>query len=93
MGGNRSGVFSDVASGTGSPQNKAMNAPFKTPNAEAPLWDLTDLYASRDDARVGADLERAKGLVDALNALQGATGRREGCGRAGRVAGPGDPSV
>ena len=48
-----------------------MNAPFKTPNAEAPLWDLTDLYASRDDARVGADLEKARGLVDALNALQG----------------------
>ena len=32
-----------------------MNAPFKTPETEAPLWDLTDLYASRDDARVGAD--------------------------------------
>ena len=33
-----------------------MNAPFKTPNTEAPLWDLTDLYASRDDAKVAADL-------------------------------------
>ena len=39
-----------------------MNAPFKTPNAEAPLWDLTDLYASRDDARVGADLEKSQGI-------------------------------
>lgn len=48
-----------------------MNAPFKTPNADAPLWDLTDLYASRDDARVAADLEKARGLVDGLNALQG----------------------
>ena len=48
-----------------------MNAPFKTPNADAPLWNLTDLYASRDDARVAADLEKARGLVDGLNALQG----------------------
>ena len=48
-----------------------MNAPFKTPNTEAPLWDLTDLYASRDDAKVAADLERARGLVEALNGLKG----------------------
>jgi len=48
-----------------------MNAPFKTPDAEAPLWDLNDLYASRDDAKVGADLDRAHGLVDRMNALQG----------------------
>lgn len=48
-----------------------MNAPFKTPSTEAPLWDLTDLYASRDDVKVAADLEKARGLVDALNALKG----------------------
>lgn len=48
-----------------------MNAPFKTPNTEAPLWDLTDLYASRDDAKVAADLEKARGLVEALNGLRG----------------------
>ncbi|WP_428154557.1 M3 family oligoendopeptidase [Brevundimonas sp.] len=48
-----------------------MNAPFKTPSTEAPLWDLTDLYASRDDAKVAADLEKARGLVDSLNGLKG----------------------
>jgi len=48
-----------------------MNAPFKTPNTEAPLWDLTDLYASRDDAKVAADLDKARGLVEALNGLKG----------------------
>jgi oligoendopeptidase F len=48
-----------------------MNAPFKTPSTDAPLWDLTDLYASRDDAKVAADLEKARGLVDSLNALKG----------------------
>ncbi|MFN4092315.1 MAG: M3 family oligoendopeptidase [Brevundimonas sp.] len=52
-----------------------MNAPFKTPAAEAPqeapLWDLTDLYASRDDARIEADLARGTALVEELGALQG----------------------
>ena len=50
-----------------------MNAPFKTPTdpLDAPVWDLTDLYASREDARIEADLERTRGMVDALNALQG----------------------
>ncbi|WP_395943138.1 M3 family oligoendopeptidase [Brevundimonas sp.] len=48
-----------------------MNAPFKTPDAQAPLWDLTDLYASRDDAKVAADLDRARALVDEMNGLQG----------------------
>ena len=48
-----------------------MNAPFKTPSTDAPLWDLTDLYASRDDAKVAADLEKARGLVDSLNDLKG----------------------
>ncbi|MGZ9113129.1 MAG: M3 family oligoendopeptidase, partial [Brevundimonas sp.] len=50
-----------------------MNAPFKAPAdpLDAPLWDLSDLYASRDDARIDADLERARGMVTELNALQG----------------------
>ncbi len=50
-----------------------MNAPFKTPTdpLDAPLWDLTDLYASREDARIEADLARTRGLVDDLGALQG----------------------
>ncbi|WP_332655038.1 M3 family oligoendopeptidase [Brevundimonas sp.] len=50
-----------------------MNAPFQTPadSAEAPLWDLTDLYASRQDPRIEADLVRARALVDELNALEG----------------------
>ncbi len=50
-----------------------MNAPFQSPAdpTEAPLWDLTDLYASREDPRVEADLERARALVAELNALQG----------------------
>ena len=60
-----------VAAAAAHPQNRGMNAPFKTPNTEAPLWDLTDLYASRDDAKVAADLERARGLVEALNGLKG----------------------
>ncbi len=46
-----------------------MNAHFKP--TDAPLWDLTDLYASRDDAKIGADLTKARGLVDELNSLQG----------------------
>ncbi|MDO9587263.1 MAG: M3 family oligoendopeptidase [Brevundimonas sp.] len=50
-----------------------MNAPFKTPAdpLDAPLWDLTDLYASREDARIEADLARTRALVDQLNSLQG----------------------
>ena len=50
-----------------------MNAPFPTPAdpAEAPLWDLSDLYASREDPRVEADLTEAGRLVDELNGLQG----------------------
>jgi len=50
-----------------------MNAPFETPAdpTEAPLWDLSDLYASRDDARIEADLERARAIVAKLNSLQG----------------------
>ncbi len=50
-----------------------MNAPFKTPTdpLDAPVWDLSDLYAARDDARIEADLERARVMVDELNALRG----------------------
>ncbi|MES2834848.1 MAG: M3 family oligoendopeptidase [Pseudomonadota bacterium] len=49
-----------------------MNAPFKTPApTEAPLWDLTDLYASRDDARIEADLAQGRALVDELGTVQG----------------------
>ena len=48
-----------------------MNAPFKTPDTEAPLWDLSDLYGSRDDARLAADMTQARALVDELNGLQG----------------------
>jgi oligoendopeptidase F len=50
-----------------------MNAPFKTPAdpLDAPVWDLSDLYASREDARIEADLARTRGMVDELNALQG----------------------
>ena len=33
-----------------------MNAPFKSPAdpLDAPVWDLSDLYPTRDDARVAA---------------------------------------
>ncbi|MEG2498590.1 M3 family oligoendopeptidase [Brevundimonas sp.] len=49
-----------------------MNAPVKpTEFADAPLWDLSDLYASREDARIGTDLDRARDLVGQLNAYQG----------------------
>ena len=50
-----------------------MNAPFQTPAepTEAPLWDLSDLYASREAPRIEADLEAARALVSELNALQG----------------------
>ena len=50
-----------------------MNAPFKSPAnpLEAPFWDLSDLYASREDPRIEIDLERARGLVAELGTLQG----------------------
>ena len=51
-----------------------MNAPFKTPTPatpDAPSWDLSDLYAARDDARVAGDLAAAKAVVDELNGLEG----------------------
>ena len=50
-----------------------MNAPFQTPAdpTDAPVWDLSDLYASTRDPRIEADLGRARTLVGELNALQG----------------------
>jgi oligoendopeptidase F len=53
-----------------------MNAPFKAPPhpadpAEPPLWDLSDLYASREDARIAADLEKGRAAVAELNGFQG----------------------
>ena len=54
------------------PKTIGMNAPVKpTEFADAPLWDLSDLYASREDARIGTDLDRARDLVGQLNAYQG----------------------
>ncbi|WP_439473139.1 M3 family oligoendopeptidase [Brevundimonas sp.] len=57
-----------------------MNAPFKTPAdpLDAPLWDLSDLYASREDARIEADLERAGALVGELNGLRGQLSAAQG---------------
>jgi hypothetical protein len=52
-----------------------MNAPFKVPPpsdpAQPPLWDLSDLYASRADAKIETDLEAARLAVSDLNGLQG----------------------
>lgn len=50
---------------------KGMNAPFTPPAAEAPLWDLTDLYAAPSDPKIAADLEKGRALVAELQALQG----------------------
>ena len=47
-----------------------MNAPFKSP-AEPPVWDLSDLYASREDPRVAQDLDAARARVEDLSSLQG----------------------
>jgi len=62
------------------PTTEGMNAPFKTPAdpLDAPLWDLSDLYASREDARIEADLERAGALVGELNGLRGQLSAAQG---------------
>jgi oligoendopeptidase F len=39
--------------------------------AEAPVWDLSDLYASREDPRIAGDLGKASGLAADLKALEG----------------------
>jgi oligoendopeptidase F len=46
-----------------------MNAPFKTD--ALPQWRLDDLYLSRTDPRIEADLAAAKAANDALAAMQG----------------------
>src|SRR5687767_8287977 len=46
-----------------------MNAPLKTDTL--PQWRLDDLYANREDTRIEADLDAAKGSNDALIALKG----------------------
>ena len=53
-----------------------MNAPFKAPPqpadpTEPPLWDLSDLYRSREDGQIATDLEAGRAVVAELNALQG----------------------
>jgi len=49
-----------------------MNAPVKTPKAQAlPEWRLDDLYSGRSDPRIEADLAKAKAANDALVALKG----------------------
>jgi oligoendopeptidase F len=46
-----------------------MNAPVKLENL--PEWRLDDLYASREDPRIAADIAAAKAATDALAALKG----------------------
>ena len=47
-----------------------MNAPVKTPKAQAlPEWRLDDLYSGRSDPKIEADLAKAKAANDALVAL------------------------
>ena len=48
-----------------------MNAPFTPTDADAPLWDLSDLYADPTDARIRSDLDAARAAVAELNGLQG----------------------
>jgi oligoendopeptidase F len=64
-----------------------MNAPFKNPAVpEPPLWDLSDLYASRQDARIAEDLVAARAVVADLGALQGQlTGSRAEPAQLGRL--------
>src|SRR5690606_23227641 len=54
------------------PTTTPMNAPANIdPTADAPLWDLSDLYTGRDDPRLAADLKAGRELVDRLNAMAG----------------------
>ncbi|WP_226637362.1 M3 family oligoendopeptidase [Brevundimonas poindexterae] len=48
-----------------------MNVPFKTPPADLPLWDLSDLYTGKEDPRLAADTDAARALVDQMNGLSG----------------------
>jgi len=49
-----------------------MNAPVKPPAETLPVWSLADLYASREDPRLEADLAAAAAINGELAALQGA---------------------
>ncbi len=49
-----------------------MNAPMKPPAETLPVWRLDDLYASREDPRIEADLAEAERLNGELAALEGA---------------------
>lgn len=46
-----------------------MNAPFKTD--ALPEWSLADLYSSREDPKIAADLDAAEQLNNELAALEG----------------------
>lgn len=48
-----------------------MNAPFTTPTADLPLWDLSDLYSAKDDPGLKRDMEAARASVTEMNALAG----------------------
>ena len=39
--------------------------------AEPPVWDLSDLFASREDPKIAADFEAAAAAVRSLSALEG----------------------
>ncbi|MBC6980232.1 M3 family oligoendopeptidase [Caulobacter sp. 17J80-11] len=47
-----------------------MNAPLR-PQAEPPVWDLSDLYAGPDDPAVARDLEAGRVLVADLAKMEG----------------------
>ena len=68
-----SGGFRALRPAAAIPTTRGMNAPFKTPAdpLDAPVWDLSDLYASREDARIEADMARAQATVAELKAFEG----------------------
>ncbi|NEX93322.1 M3 family oligoendopeptidase [Caulobacter sp. 17J65-9] len=47
-----------------------MNAPLR-PQAEPPVWDLSDLYGGPDDPAVARDLEAGRALVADLAKMEG----------------------
>jgi oligoendopeptidase F len=48
-----------------------MNAPVKAPAETLPVWNLEDLYSSREDPRIEADLAAAARINGELAALKG----------------------
>jgi oligoendopeptidase F len=63
-----------------------MNAPVKPPAETLPVWRLDDLYASREDPRIEADLAAAAAINGELAALQGAfVGARARAGELGAL--------